>query len=86
MFFQTTFQRSFFEGPCADLGPKVHFLTDFGSLLGPKMVPQSAIFDQKDVKVVHRKYAGHVLEPTWAGFGAENAPRTHFHSFWYRFW
>ena len=74
-------QTSFFEGPCADLGPKVRFWTDFGSQLGPEMAPWSTIFDQKGAKTVTRQMRQSVLEPTWARFGAENGPRTYFSRF-----
>ena len=80
-FFQTAFQRSFFEGPCADLNPKVRFLTDFGPQLGSKMAPWSAIFDQKGDRFRWHRRTGSLLEPTWAPFGAENGPRTYFSRF-----
>ena len=50
MFFPNPLPEVIFRGPCADLGPKVRFLMDFGSLLGSKMAPWSAIFGHKGAK------------------------------------
>ena len=82
MFFPNLFYTSFFQGPCADLIPKMRFLTDFGSPLGSTMIPWSTIFDQEGAKCRVPRMTRSVLEPTWARFGAENAPRTQFHRSW----
>ena len=78
-----------FRRPCADLGPKVWFLTDFESQLGTQMAPWNAIFGQQGSKKPLGRRTSTLLEPIWARFGAENAQRMHFHRSWNvfgRFW
>ena len=52
---------------------------DVGSPLGSKMAPWSTIFSQQSSKKSLGRRNGTLLEPIWARFGAENAPRTQFH-------
>ncbi len=52
---------------------------DFGTPLGSNIVPWSAIFSQFGHPASALDRTGSLLEPTWARFGAENVPRTHFH-------
>ena len=89
MFFPTPPLDIIFRRPCADLGPKVWFLTNFGSQLGPQMAPWSAIFGQRGSKKSLGRRTGTLLEPIWARFGTENAQRMHFHwsgDVFNRFW
>ena len=79
-------ERFSLEGPSANLSPKMRFLTDFGSQLGSKIVPWNTIFDQKGSKRVVGFRARRIMEPTWARFGTENAPRMHFHRSGVVFW
>ena len=61
---------------------------DFGPIFDCPGVPETArgaAFSAHETPkggVPH--FARSVLEPTWAQFGAENDPRTHFHRFWCR--
>ena len=50
MFFSNPFQRSFLEGPSADLNSKVRLWNHFGFRGLPKAVPWSIIFGQKSPK------------------------------------
>ena len=63
MFLPTPFQRAFFDGQNANVSAKVWFWTDFRFPWGPKIDPRSAIFNQNDIKVVHRNGIGTVLGP-----------------------
>ena len=64
----------------------MRFLTDFGSQLGSEMIPWSTIFDKKVIFSDECFGPGTSPEPTWARFGAENAPRTYFDRFGVDFW
>ena len=76
---------SFFEGPSADLGPKVWFWNDLRFSRGPTIHPWSVIFDQTGSKKLPSRRTEASLELTWARCRAENAPRIHVHWFWIDF-
>ena len=80
-FFRTPFQRPFLEGPNARLYSKVRFWSDLRFFKGPEIDPWNDTFSQKGSKKWVGRSTGRVLEPTWARFGAENAPRTYFSRF-----
>ena len=65
-------KTTFLEGPCANLGPQVRFLTDFGPQLGPQMAPWSTIFDQKGAKRLRPR----TPEASWSRPGRDLAPKT----------
>ena len=69
-------QTTFLEGPCANINPKVRFLTGFGPQLGPRMVPEwslgAPIFGQRSSSLSRTVR----ITPTGSRPGCDLVPKT----------
>ena len=86
MFFQTPFPEIIFRGTLRRSRRRRAIVDGFWVPAGLQNGHGSTIFDQKGFQNLRPNPARLVLEPILERFGAENAPRTHFHQFWCSVW